>query len=162
MPINHHKLHLACTALLGQHQQHMARTARDAPILEVPILLYLLAMYRNTKHAEGAQGVTAAVPHPVPRRSMAPWHESRPRLRHQPPNGGFPTGTGEWPSGITSTALMNADETVNSLVGQLEIYRKESPRWIPNAWVHQAHLDHAPSESFCRGELSGWVKASCM
>ena len=42
---------------------------------------------------------------------------------------------------------MNADETVDSLVGQREIYRMASPRWVPNAWAHQASLlDHAPSE----------------
>jgi hypothetical protein len=57
---------------------------------------------------------------------------------------------------------MNADETVDSLVGQLEIYRMEPlpvGYRMPGSIKH--HLDHAPSEAFCRGELSGWVKASC-
>jgi len=79
---------------------------------------------------------------------------------------------------------MNADESANRLVGQLEIYRMPSPRWVPDAWAHQALLDRAQarllppqrewmgkilvcSKVFCtstnvprrpRGRLAQWVR----
>jgi hypothetical protein len=51
-----------------------------------------------------------------------------------------------WPS-----LKMNVDETVSSLVGQREICRMRSPRWIPDVWIHQVQQDQDPSEPAAAG-----------
>lgn len=128
--INHHKLHFwLASALLGQHQ-HMARTVPDtsnskfqipeAPLLDsrcLQVATYCISDLKprigtSIKHAEGFEehntgsysSRPASCTTPLRRPGIPTLMKSRPRAAPAPqiPNGGNPTGTGEWPSGITS------------------------------------------------------------
>jgi hypothetical protein len=127
----------------GPRCSHSRRPISAVPSCNVSVASGLESEHQTCRCSYGIR------PHPY---HMASWHESRSRPRDHPMQASWLALANVREVGITVLLRflplkMNADASANSLVGQLEIYRRPSPRWVPNAWARQALLDHAPSEA---------------